>query len=113
MRYVKTYESFRTENLKDLQKNINFNNSLNLNESLLDDIINFFKNIWDYLKEKASDVVEFLGDKWNEFKDKVSGLANKIAEVIGDKLGEVMKNIENVFGKPAQDLSFEDIKESY
>lgn len=110
MRYVKTYESFRTENLEDLQKIINFNNSLNLNESLLDDIIDFFKNIWDYLKEKASDVVEFLGDKWNEFKDKVSELANKIVELIGDKLGEVMKNIESVFGKPAQDLSFEDIK---
>ena len=71
MRYVKTYESFKS----DLYlKNSNFNNSLNLNESLLDDIINFFKNIWDYLKEKASDVVEFLGDKWNEFKDKVSEL---------------------------------------
>lgn len=107
MRYVKTYESFKSDMYI---KNTKFNYVESLNESLLDDIIDFFKNIWDYLKDKASDVVEFLGDKWNAFKDKVSELANKIVDVIGDKLGEVMRNIENVFAKPAQDLSFEDIK---
>ena len=110
MRYVKTYESFRIENLEDLQKIRNFNNSLNLNESLLDDIMDFFKNIWDFLVEKASDVVEFLGDKWNEFTSAVSQFTNKIVEAIGDKLGSVIKNIEKIFKKPASDLSFSDIK---
>ena len=87
MRYVKTYESFRIENLEDLQKIRNFNNSLNLNESLLDDIMDFFKNIWDFLAEKASDVVEFLGDKWNEFKNKINEISGIIINLIGDKLG--------------------------
>ena len=110
MRYVKTYESFRTENLEDLQKIKNFNNSLNLNESLLDDIMDFFKNIWDFLAEKATDVAEYLGEKWNQFTSAVSQFTNKIVEAIGDKLGSVIKNIEKIFKKPASDLSFSDIK---
>lgn len=110
MRYVKTYESFRIENLEDLQKIRNFNNSLNLNESLLDDIMDFFKNIWDFLAEKASDVVEFLGDKWNEFKNKINEISGIIINLIGDKLGSVIKNVEKLFGKPANDLTIEDIK---
>ena len=108
MKYIKTYESFKSGDL--YLKNSNFNYIESLNENLLDDIINFFKNIWNYLKDKASDVVEFLGDKWNDFTDRLSEFSNKVVEVVGDKLGEVMKNIESVFGKPAHDLSFEDIK---
>jgi hypothetical protein len=110
MKYVKTYESFRTENLEDLQKIRNFNNSLNLNESLLDDIMDFFKNIWDHITEKSQDFVDFIGDKWNEFKNKINEISESIINLIGDKLGLVIKNVEKLFGKPANDLTIEDIK---
>jgi len=107
MKYVKTFESFKND--FNRQNQFNFNTE-SLNENLLDDIMDFFKNIWDFLAEKASDVVEFLGDKWNEFTSAVSQFTNKIVEAIGDKLGSVLKNIEKIFKKPASDLSFSDIK---
>jgi hypothetical protein len=107
MKYVKTFESFKSD--FDRQNKFNFNTE-SLNENLLDDIMDFFRNIWDHITEKAQDFVDFIGDKWNEFTSAVSQLTNKIVEAIGDKLGSVLKNIEKIFKKSASDLSFSDIK---
>ena len=101
MRYIKTYESFKT------------NETLDMFTMPVDPIAgaaDVYGDIWNYLKEKASDIAKTLGNKWNEFKDKVSELADKVVELIGDKLSEVIKNIEYVFKSPIQDLTFEDIK---
>lgn len=101
MKYIKTYESFKT------------NETLDMFTMPVDPIAgaaDVYGDIWNYLKDKASDIVKILGNKWNEFKDKVSELADKVVELIGDKLSEVIKNIEYVFKSPIQDLTFEDIK---
>lgn len=105
MKYVKTFESFKD----DFQNKFNFN-AESLNENLLTDIINFFKNIWDYISEKSKDFFNFIGDKWNEFKNKVGEISKIILNAIGDKLKPFMENIENIFGKSPKDLSLEDIK---
>jgi len=107
MKYVKTFESFRNDFNRQNQFNFNVES---LNENLLDDIINFFRNIWDYISEKAQDFVDFIGDKWNEFKNKINEISESIINLVGDKLGAVIKNVEKLFGKPAHDLTLEDIK---
>lgn len=101
MKYIKTYESF------------NVNETLDMFTMPVDPIAgaaDVYGDIWNYLKDKASDIVKTLGNKWNEFKGKVSELADKVVELIGDKLSEVIKNIEYIFKSPIQDLTFEDIK---
>jgi|694.fasta_scaffold143378_4 hypothetical protein len=107
MKYVKTFESFKSD--FDSQNKFNFNTE-SLNENLLDDIMDFFRNIWDHITEKAQDFVDFIGDKWNEFKNKINEISESVTNLIGDKLGLVLKNVEKLFGKPANDLTIEDIK---
>ena len=107
MKYVKTFESFKND--FNRQNQFNFNTE-SLNENLLDDIMGFFRNIWDHITEKAQDFVDFIGDKWNEFKNKINEISESVTNLIGDKLGLVLKNVEKLFGKPANDLTIEDIK---
>lgn len=100
MKYIKTYESF------------NVNETLDMLTMPVDPIAgaaDVYGDIWNYLKGKVSDIAKTLGNKWNEFVDKASEFISKIVERINYPK-EVIKNIENIFAKPAQDLTFEDIK---
>lgn len=88
MKHLKTFESFIT------------NETLDMMTMPVDPIAG--------AADVYGDVKNYLKDKFNAFEEKVEEFVDGIVEELdADK---VLSNIEKYFGKPAQDLSFKDIK---
>lgn len=88
MKHLKTFESF------------NINETMDMMTMPVDPIAG--------AADVYGDVKEYLKDKFSAFEEKVEEFVDGIVEELdADK---VLSNIEKYFGKPAQDLSFKDIK---
>lgn len=106
MRYIKTYESFKTNETMDM---------FTLPVDPVAAGANVYGEIYEYIKDKLKDFANFLGDKFNLFKKKLEELVEKILEVAGNKTQEIVDRILQTFKIQTTvdtDMSFESIKKA-
>lgn len=87
MKYIKTYESFKTNETMDMM-------------TMPVDPIKGAADVY-------SDVAKYLGNKFTEATTKVEEAAQSVVEEIGSKAGQVLDSVEKYFGVNADELTYD------
>jgi hypothetical protein len=89
MRYIKTYESFKTNETMDM---------MFMPVDPIAGAADVYKEIGNYIKTKMGDLVRYLGDKYNEFIEKFEEICDMIAKAIDTAGDKAQAGLEKLFG---------------
>ncbi len=101
MRYIKTYESFKTNETMDM---------FTMPVDPIKGAADVWSDLLDYLKEKYKEFADLVGDKWDEFTNLFDKVVDKIVEVIGVNSKKAIENIEKMFSCQINDLDQEAVE---
>jgi hypothetical protein len=96
MRYIKTYESFKTNETMDM---------FTMPVDPIKGAADVYGEIWNSMKDYAKKGVDFLEDMFEKTKDFFVGLA----DMMKIPLENLLEKVEKYFASPAHDLNFKQI----